>query len=271
VSVIAHRSIALDDHPLEVSRSGDGRTIHGYVAVFNQEAPVADVFGRYRETNAPAAFNKTVAERGRKFLVTYNHGMTLYGTPSSEFSVPLGVPTDVTIDSLGVRAAIRVDPTPLGDAIIEGARSGSIAGMSYTGTFLKSTTEMPRGGYRAARSGELPLVTRLEVAMREFGPTPIPTFDAAAIVGVRALVQSIEGLSPAERAELIALLSDATDLAESTRSETEPDAAGTPSGAAPSDEPPTEALRSDHHIAPAERIARIRRRLSGASRPDKEN
>jgi hypothetical protein len=30
--------------------------------------------------------------------------------------------------------------------------------------------------------------------------------DGAAIVGVRALVQTIEGLSPAERAELIALL-----------------------------------------------------------------
>lgn len=268
MSIIAHRSTALDDHPLEVVRSGDGRTITGYVAVFDHEVPVADVFGRYRERNAVGSFSKTVAERGRKFLVTYNHGLTLHGTPSSEFSIPLGVPTDVAIDAVGVRASIRVDGHPLGDAVLEGARSGSIPGMSYTGTFIKSTPEMPRGGYRATRSGELPLVTRLEVAMREFGPTPTPVYDAAAIVGVRALVQSIEGLTRAERAELIALLSDATDLAESTRSETEPDPAGTPSGAAPSDEPPTEALRSDHHIAPAERIARIRRRLSGASRPD---
>ena len=39
----------------------------------------------------PTAFTKTLAERGNKFLVTYNHGKTLYGTPSSEFSVPLGV------------------------------------------------------------------------------------------------------------------------------------------------------------------------------------
>lgn len=258
---IALRATALDDYPLEVARSGGGRTLIGYAAVFNHEAPVVDSHGRYREVNAPTAFNKTVAERGNKFLVTYNHGRTLMGTPSSEFSIPLGVPTDVRIDNVGVRAEIQVDKTPLGDAILEGARSGSIPGMSYQGYFIKSTPEKPRGGYRAERSGSLPLVTRLEVAMWELGPTPMPTFDAAAIVGVRALVQSIEGLSTAERAELIALLSDAHDLS-ATRSD-EPADLSTSTEAAVSDEPPVEALRSDATISPAERINRVRRHIAG--------
>jgi len=262
MSELIVRSVALDDAPLEVSRSGDGRTLTGYVAVFDTAAQVADVHGQYLEQHHRAAFNRTIAQRGTKFLVTYNHGMTLYGTPSAEFSIPLGVPTSVRTDGRGVLADIAVSKTPLGDAILEGARSGSIPGMSYTGSFLKSTPDKPRGGYRAVR-GELPLVTRMEIAMREFGPTPTPVYDAAAIVGVRALVQSIEGLTPSERAELIALLSDATDLRSSTPL-ADSDDLGTPAdGLATPEDSPTGALRSAPSITPDERIARALRRVAG--------
>lgn len=263
MSELIVRSVALDDAPLEVSRSGDGRTLTGYVAVFDTPAQVSDVHGQYNEQNHRAAFNRTIAQRGTKFLVTYNHGMTLYGTPSAEFSIPLGVPTSVRTDTRGVLADIAVSKTPLGDAILEGARSGSIPGMSYTGSFLKSTPDKPRGGYRASRSGELPLVTRMEIAMREFGPTPTPVYDAAAIVGVRALVQSIEGLTPSERAELIALLSDAHNLRSATPL-TDPDDRGTPTdGLATPEDSPAGALRSAPSITPDERIARALRRISG--------
>lgn len=262
------RSLALDDAPLEVSRSGSGRTLTGYVAVFDTPTNIVDVHGRYQEQHARGAFSKTVAERGNKFLVTYNHGKTLYGTPSAEFSIPLGVPKSVEIDQRGVLASIEVDKHQLGDAILEGARSGSIPGMSYSGSFLKSTPDKPRGGYRPDARGALPMVTRLEVAMLEFGPTPTPAYDAASIIGVRALVQSIEGLSPSERAELIALLSDAHDLRSATPEE--PADLSTPSGAAASEEPPTEALRSTIPVPPAELIARARRQVMGIT-PRKDN
>ncbi len=257
------RSVALDDAPLEVARSGGGRTLVGYVAVFESPTQINDAHGTYIEQHARTAFNKTVAERGNRFLVTYNHGKTLYGTPSAEFSIPLGVPTSVSIDSRGVLAEIAVDKTPLGDAVLEGARSGSIPGMSYSGRFLQSTPDKPRGGYRPdARSGALTNVTRLEVAMHEFGPTPVPAYDAAELIGVRALVQSIEGLTASQRAELIALLSDAHELRSSTP--VEPDDLGTPSGAAVSDESPA-ALRSTPSISAADRIARVRRRMTGVT------
>lgn len=258
----ARRTLALEDAPLEVARTGDGRTLSGYVAVFDTPSTISDMHGTYIEVNARTAFNKTVADRGTRFLVTYNHGMTLQGTPSSEFSIPLGVPTAVRIDGRGVLADIKIDKTPLGDTILEGARSGSIAGMSYQGRFVKSSPERPRGGYRPGRDGELTVVTRNEIAMWEFGPTPIPAFDAAQIIGVRALVASIGGLSADERAELIALLRDAHDLSATRASEPADDS--TPEvGAAVSDEPPVEALRSVDPISPAERIARIRRHLAG--------
>lgn len=259
------RSVALDDAPLEVARTGDGRTITGHVAVFDIPTPISDIHGQYEEQNARGAFNKSIADRGNRFLVTYNHGKTLYGTPSEMGSIPLGVPTSVRTDTRGVLVDIKVDKTPLGDAVLEGARSGSIPGMSYTGGLIKSDPPKPRGGWRASRSGKLPLVTHLEVAMREFGPTPTPAFDAAQIIGVRALVQSIEGLTPNERAELIDLLSRAQELELSTPGE--PDNLGTSPEAAPSDEPPTEALRST--LTPAERIHRVRRHVAGIT-PGKE-
>lgn len=252
------RSLALDDAPLEVARTGDGRTITGYVAVFDTITRIRDVHGTYDETNARSAFNKSIADRGTKFLVTYNHGMTLYGTPSSEFSVPLGVARSVKTDDRGVLVEIAVDKTPLGDTILEGARSGSIPGMSYTGGLVRSTPEKPRGGYRPDRTGAVPLVTRLEIAMREFGPTPTPAFDAAQIVGVRSLVASIEGLTPDESSELIDLLSRAHDLTSATSG---PADDSTPTGAAESDEPQAPALRSDT-TTPAQLIARAKRRIT---------
>lgn len=256
------RSTALDDFPVGVARDGTGRTLVGYVAVFDRAANVVDADGQYREQNARGAFNKSISDRGTKFLVTYNHGRTIHGVSAAEFSLPLGVPKSVVADDYGVRAEIAMDRTPLSDAVLEGARSGSIPGMSYTGKFVKSTPDRPRGGYKASRSGDLPLVTRLEVAMWEFGPTPTPVFDAAHVVGVRALVQSIEGLTATERAELIALLRDAVDLTSATRTEPADDSTSAPEAAA-TDEPPIEALRSANHITPAERIARIRRFVSG--------
>jgi hypothetical protein len=60
--------------------------------------------------------------------------------------------------------------------------------------------------------GKLRTVTRLEVAMREFGPTPFPAFTGAAITGVRA--QQVLGAlltAPAERRQ--ALLDELDHLA----------------------------------------------------------
>jgi hypothetical protein len=48
----------------------------------------------------------------------------------------------------------------------------------------------PRRGPFRPRNGELPTVTRTEIALREYGPTPFPAYEDAAIVGVRALLEA---------------------------------------------------------------------------------
>jgi phage head maturation protease len=44
----------------------------------------------------------------------------------------------------------------------------------------------PRGGFRADAAGACQLVTRQEINLREYGPTPFPAYSDAAIMGVRA-------------------------------------------------------------------------------------
>jgi hypothetical protein len=97
--------------------------------------------------------------------------------------------------------------------VLEAIGSGSITGQSFSGRFVQSTPSVPRGGFKPdARSGELTLVTRTEIAMREYGPTPFPAYSDAAIVGVRSLVDQIEDLDDDALLALARRLNLATPL-----------------------------------------------------------
>lgn len=180
------RAVALDD--IRIRSGGDGRTVEAYAAIFDDLSEIVDQDGHYMERNSPTAWNKTIADSGGRFPVIYHHGMTLAGTPSDRGTVPIGVSTEVRADKRGVLTVSRYNKTPLADEVLEAIRNGDVTAQSYGGRYLKSDPmRPPRGGYRAGHDGTLRTVTRLEVAMREFGPTPFPAFSGASIVGVRAL------------------------------------------------------------------------------------
>jgi len=203
---------------------GDGRTVTAFTAVFDVETEVRDQHGHYREVNDRAAFNKTVADNGTRFGVFYNHAKTVHGTPSDLFSLPIGVPVEaprvdtLTVDGrsvTGLLTVTRYDKTDLGDQILEGIRSGSIRGYSYSGRFVRSDPgKPPRGGWRAKSDGSLQLVRRSEIAMAEYGPTPLPVFDDAAVIGLRSLVDQMSYLSDADRAAIAEILTRSTHLDE---------------------------------------------------------
>lgn len=178
------RSVALDD--IRIRKGGTGRTVEAYAAVFNSPAEIMDADGHYEEVNAAAAFNRTIAHRQGRFPVVYHHGMTLAGTASERGSVPIGVSVEARADSKGVLTVSEYSKTPLADEVLEAIRSGSVTAQSYGGRFLQSTPRKPLGGFRARPDSSLIRVTRLEVAMHEFGPTPFPAFADAAITGIRA-------------------------------------------------------------------------------------
>jgi HK97 family phage prohead protease len=186
------RVVALDD--IRIRKGGTGRTVEAYAAVFNEPAEVFDQDGHYLEQNAATAFNRTLANRKTPFPVIYNHGLSMAGTPSERGTVPIGVSKEVRVDGRGLLTISEYGTSELAEEVLESIRMGAISGQSYGGQFLRSTPRLPRSGYRAAYDGKLPLVTRQEIKMHEFGPTPVPAFAGAAIVGVRAM-QMYQGLA----------------------------------------------------------------------------
>jgi HK97 family phage prohead protease len=178
------RSFPLED--IKFRAGGDGRTVEAYAAVFDQTVSVNDKDGHYMERVDPTAFNKTIADKGTRFSVLYNHGMTIYGTPSDSGSMPIGTPLEVRADSRGLLTVTRYNNTPLGEATLEAIKSNSLHAQSFSGSFVRSDKPKPRGGFRADVSGALPLVTRQEINLLEYGPTPFPYYPDARITGVRS-------------------------------------------------------------------------------------
>lgn len=236
------RSLFVRSFPLEdisIRSGGDGRTVEAYAAVWDTPAAVRDHQGTYMEQITRTAFNKTIAERGLNFGVFYNHGRTLAGTPSDRGSMPLGKPLEIRADEKGLVTVTRYNNNPLADEVLESIRNGDINGQSFGGSFLQTSPRVPLRGFRADAKGELPLVTRSEVALREYGPTPFPTYASAALIGVRSLADSLTGLDAQEREELMEFLRTTHE---------EPVRADTSSEAVDSDEPPAAAEHSVRDI-----------------------
>lgn len=220
------RAFPLEDLSVRsAAQGGDGRTVDAYCAVYNVPVQVSDWEGEYEEIIRPRAFKRTIGQKKTNFQVFYNHAKDIYGSPSDRYSVPIGTPVEVREDAKGVFTSTRYAETPLGDEILELVKTGAIRGQSFSGTWMNSRVT------KAKVPGQLDVVERLEVAMREYGPCPFPVYEAAAMVGVRAedLAQQLAELSDEDRADLIALLSTGTPL--------EP-ASGTSDDAPPNDDTP---------------------------------
>ncbi|MFI6732104.1 HK97 family phage prohead protease [Nonomuraea sp. NPDC050451] len=244
------RAFPLDD--IAIAPGGDGRTVTAYAAVFDTPAEIHDRDGHYLEEIAASAFDKTLTERGLRFGVFYNHAATLHGTPSERASVPLGTPLEIRADAKGLLTVTRYNRTPLADEVLEAIRNGDITAQSFSGRMIQSKPSKPgRAPYRAGRGGELVTVVRSEIALREYGPTPMPAYEPAAILGVRSLAEEFAQLSTDERAELARMLSLTTP----------PGAGGdtdTPAEGAVTEESEPE---EGHRSGPAMTRARARARL----------
>lgn len=193
-----HRSELVRDVPLEdyrIVRAGDGdssgRVVEAYMTVFDEPTEIRDHQGKYREIIDRAAFNKRIADLQRSrngfaaAKVFYNHGMTIHGTPSDRHSMPVAVCEEIRVDSRGPVTRSRYLDTPLGNEVLEMWRSGAITAQSFTGAIIRSSPELQRGRTYEPRGGQLQTVRRLELGLKEYGPTPFPAYQGAELVGVR--------------------------------------------------------------------------------------
>lgn len=207
-SLLVTRAVLLDD--IHIRADGKGRTVVAYAAVWNTSAEIMDSEGHYQEQNHPESMTKSVSERAGRIFSVYNHAKTLDGTPSDRFSVPLGVPKLIQPDSKGLLTHTLYNKDPEADRILEAVRSGSLRGMSYTGVFLASDPPLrPYERYGPNQMGDLPLVTRMEIALIEYGPTPIPAYEDAVILGVRNRRNGVDNPEAPQERETITLQSHA--------------------------------------------------------------
>lgn len=234
--------------PVEIERkkTGDGRTVEAYAAVFNRTARITgrywisedfwtDDWGTYDELIRQGAFKKTLNESAKRAQYLFNHGCDIYGSPSDRYSMPPGVPVEMSEDSTGLLTVSRMSKTPLGDELLELIDDGAIRAYSFQGKAIRSTVT------RATRDGDVDLVERHEIALKEYGPCVFPAYDDAEILAVRTetIIDKIRNanLSPEERQALIRQLQDTppeASTAPAAGSEgDEPSAPGTPTQAAP--------------------------------------
>lgn len=197
--VMYARSWALDD--IQILRAadgyGDGRTVEAYAAVFGVPTEITDRHGHYYEVIDRNAFNMQLGLGVDRVGVFYHHGMTIHGTPSDLGSVPIGSPVEIRADKKGLRTITRYNTTPLAESVLDAIRNGDIRGYSFRGRIFKSN---PLRVPRVTRGGKLPTITRTELGLTEYGPTPTPAYAEAGILAMRAL-QMLANSSPRDQDE----------------------------------------------------------------------
>ena len=197
---------------LDISIRSDagGRTVDAYAAVFDTETQISDGQGNYREVIARGAFNQTLKRNeGRSFPVLYNHGMTLHGTPSDQWSVPIGRSVEVYPDGKGLRTLSVYNDDAAAERVLSAIRNDSVRSQSFSGRWVQSTPALKRGQvYRPDGDGKFPLVQRNQIDLIEYGPTPMPAYDVPMVNGVRA---ALLGMSDEERRAFLLSLNVALD------------------------------------------------------------
>lgn len=175
------RAYTVED--LHVRSDGSGRVVEAYAAAFNVRAEVMDQDGHYNEILPPTSFDRTIQHKAPNgFGVLFNHARTVDGDPNPLATMPVGVPLEVRADERGVFTATRYLDNPLADHVLDAIKAGAIRSQSFSGRFTKSIRSHPDG----RGSGRLPLITRHEIDMREYGPAVFAAYKEAAILGTRA-------------------------------------------------------------------------------------
>lgn len=202
---IIERRIQLDD--FEIKRTTAGREVTAYAAVFDEDAEIHDQHGHYVEGINRAAFNRTLSHGISRVGVFYNHGMDLSGRPNGLLSVPFATPLDIKPDGRGLLTRSLYNDGELADAVLAAWEGGQIKGQSFRGRVYQSR--------KTGKVGRLDRIERMELGLKEYGPTHSPAYEGAGLVAIR---------SQEDLAELIRSM-----ISEMTGTRAAPPVAATPS------------------------------------------
>ena len=177
---------------LRNAADGDGFTLEGYGAVFDQPTRIDSWEGRFDEVLARGAFTKTLSER--RPVLQFDHGRD-----AATGSVPIGRIEDIHEDDHGLYVRARLHDNARVEPIRQAIESGAIDGMSFR--FRVTREEWDE------KAVDAPLRTIREVELFEVGPVVFPAYEATT-VGVRSLLAD---LTDEDRARLVADLRNEID------------------------------------------------------------
>jgi HK97 family phage prohead protease len=270
------RVFPLDD--IQISRAAGGRTVEAYAAMFDAPYEVNDQHGHYMEVIHRSAFDRTLrGGQGARAMCLYNHGMSVVtGQPDSLAQIPLGTPLEVKADHRGLLTVTRYNEDEYADRVLEAIRNGAIKAQSFRGRIFRST---PTGRVPRVRSGQtLTTVTRHELGLSDYGPTPIPVNQGAEIVAVRSvqdLIEELQELGADEREELLRSLDlelsthdgdpdeedEDDDLDEAVDDTATPDSSGPGAEDPPAEEVARHSGRQQQELARRIRVAKLTRSM----------
>lgn len=187
---------------LRADDGGDGHTLEGYAAVFDEPTRIDSWEGRFDEVLQRGAFAKSI--KTRTPVVQFDHGRDL-----ATGSVPIGAIDELREDEDGLFVRARLHDNDRVEPIRQAIESGAIDGMSFRFRVTREEWD---------ETPDIPVRTIREVELFELGPVVFPAYEATS-VGVRSLLAD---LTDEDQERLIAALTP--DAARSGTSK-EPDAA----------------------------------------------
>lgn len=157
------------------SENGDGQTLEGYAAVFNEWTDIRDHLGTYKERIAPGAFKRSLGQRTP--VLQFDHGShPLIG------SLPLGAFSVLREDRNGLFVKARLSDNWLIEPVRDAIRDGGIKGMSFRFRVISDDWSTVDG--EDAR-------TIKEVELLEAGPVVFPAYEQTS-VAVRSLIGALD-------------------------------------------------------------------------------
>jgi len=234
---------------------GDGLTLRGHGAVFNEWTTIDSWEGKFQERIAPGAFRKTLKESGHRVRLQFDHGQhPLVG------SLPIGAIRQLTEDERGLFVEARLADNWLIQPVREAIENGSIDGMSFRFSVVNDRWEK--------QNTDMPERTITEVKLHELGPVVFPAYETTD-VGVRSLelARSLTSADDQTRREIADILLRTSEASTDTQPEGAVDDVDTPDvEPSPDDEPATDHSRSitpaQRRAVPFERLAEDRARVA---------
>jgi hypothetical protein len=173
------------DFEMRSTRGSDGRTLEGYVAMFDARSRIPDRNGDFDEILRPGFADRSLKERGHP-IMQFDHGRDpRVGT------VPIGVYEVFDRDNKGYAVRGRLFDNPVVEPVRQAIEGRAIKGMSFRFTVKgrKEGDRWHRRGQGLARSGDVEVREVLDADVLEAGPVVFPAY-AQTSVSVRSLVHT---------------------------------------------------------------------------------